>query len=189
MHRIICFSPQHKRRLRTRTPACRHSLAGGRDHGRGRYEILDSEATRRSRWKSTRSRAPSERRTFGRRRASASVSSRQRQEPLPGKGCLQAVKNVNDVLGPAVIGKDCRNSEIDQLMIDLMERRTSKARRERHLGVSLAVKAGAAAKAYPCINMWQTSLVTHWQTCSRPAFNVSTAAPHAKTNWPSRSIL
>merc|ERR1740130_1091476 len=37
-----------------------------------------------------------------------------------GKGCLLAVKNVNEILGPAVKGMDAAEQrKIDQLMIDL----------------------------------------------------------------------
>ena len=69
-----------------------------------------------------------------------------------GKGCLQAVKNVNDVLGPAVVGKDSsQQREIDQLMIDLDGTpNKQKLGANAILGVSLAVsKAGAAAKGVP----------------------------------------
>ena len=69
-----------------------------------------------------------------------------------GKGCLQAVANVNDVLGPAVKGMDSsKQREIDQLMIDLDGTpNKQKLGANAILGVSLAVsKAGASAKGVP----------------------------------------
>ena len=63
-----------------------------------------------------------------------------------GKGVLQAVQNVNDLLGPAVVGLSCvEQRQIDDLMIGL-DGTPNKSRLGANaiLGVSLAVaKAGA----------------------------------------------
>jgi len=69
-----------------------------------------------------------------------------------GKGVLKAVSNVNDIIGPKVIGKNVLNqTEIDQFMIDLDgTHNKAKLGANAILGVSLAVcKAGAAEKGVP----------------------------------------
>jgi len=65
-----------------------------------------------------------------------------------GKGTLKAVANINDVIAPALIGKNVfEQRAIDQLMLDLDGTSTkSKLGANAILGVSLAV-AQAAAKA------------------------------------------
>ena len=69
-----------------------------------------------------------------------------------GKGVLRAVGNVNEILAPALIGRDAVNQEqIDQLMIDL-DGTPNKAKLGANaiLAVSLAVaRAAAAATGLP----------------------------------------
>jgi enolase len=63
-----------------------------------------------------------------------------------GKGVLQAVQNVNDVIAPAVIGMDCREQiAIDRAMIEL-DGTPNKAKLGANaiLGVSMAVAKAAA---------------------------------------------
>lgn len=71
-----------------------------------------------------------------------------------GKGVLQAVKNVNEIIAPALIGKDPRNQkEIDDFMVHVLDGTKNewgwckkKLGANAILGVSLAVcRAGAAA--------------------------------------------
>jgi enolase len=69
-----------------------------------------------------------------------------------GKGVLQAVANVNTVLGPAIIGRDpTAQKEIDDIMVKLDGTpNKSKLGANAILGVSLATaKAGAGAKGVP----------------------------------------
>jgi len=71
-----------------------------------------------------------------------------------GKGCLKAVSNVNDILGPALIkaNLDVANQEaVDQFMLNLDgTKNKSKFGANAILGVSLAVaRAGAAQKGVP----------------------------------------
>jgi len=69
-----------------------------------------------------------------------------------GKGVSKAVKNVNEIIAPKVIGKDPRNQEeLDNLMIELDGTdNKGKLGANAILGVSLAVcKAGAAEKGVP----------------------------------------
>jgi enolase len=66
-----------------------------------------------------------------------------------GKGVLRAVKNVNEVIAPKLIGKDPKNQkEIDQLMIELDgTKNKSKLGANAILPVSMAIcRAGARAK-------------------------------------------
>jgi enolase len=65
-----------------------------------------------------------------------------------GKGTLKAVRNVNDVIAPALVGKDPRQqAAIDRLMIDLDgTKNKEKLGANAILGVSMAV-ARAAAEA------------------------------------------
>ena len=43
-----------------------------------------------------------------------------------GKGCLQAVKNINDVIGPKILGLDpTKQSEIDKLMVEELDGTTN----------------------------------------------------------------
>ncbi len=73
-------------------------------------------------------------------------------EHYRGKGVLQAVANVNEIIAPALQGRDVRRqAEIDQSMIEL-DGTPNKARLGANaiLGVSLAVaRAGAVASELP----------------------------------------
>jgi len=63
-----------------------------------------------------------------------------------GKGVLQAVKNVNDLIAPVLIGKDvCRQADIDRLLIEL-DGTPGKTRLGANaiLGVSMAAARAAA---------------------------------------------
>jgi len=101
-----------------------------------------------------------------------------------GKGVLQAVQNVNDVLGPAVAGMDPTQQEaIDQVMLDLDGTpNKSKMGANAILGVSLAVsKAGAAAKQVPLYQHFAElagNTLTQY-TMPVPCFNVINGGSHA----------
>ena len=94
------------------------------------------------------------------------------------------MKNVNDVLGPAVIGKDSsQQREIDQLMIDLDGTpNKQKLGANAILGVSLAVsKAGAAAKGVP-LYQHVADVAGNSKNANVlpvPAFNVINGGSHA----------
>jgi len=101
-----------------------------------------------------------------------------------GKGCLQAVGNVNDILGPAVLGMDPADQRgVDDKMIELDgTKNKSKLGANAILGVSLACsKAGAAANKLP--------LYAHYAklagntdakyTMPVPCFNVINGGSHA----------
>ena len=63
-----------------------------------------------------------------------------------GKGVLKAVKNVNDIIAPAIIGMDAlQQRDIDELMIQLDgTKNKAKLGANAILGVSLAVAKAAA---------------------------------------------
>ncbi|MDE0709560.1 MAG: phosphopyruvate hydratase, partial [bacterium] len=68
--------------------------------------------------------------------------------PYAGKGVARAVSNVNDILGPAVIGHDATEQPlIDQVMIDL-DATTNKGRMGANaiLAVSIACARAAATQ-------------------------------------------
>jgi enolase len=101
-----------------------------------------------------------------------------------GKGCATAVANVNDVLGPLVVGMDCTDqSGIDKAMLAKDGTENKKALGANSiLGISLAVsKAGAAANGIP--------LYAHYAklagndnseyTMPVPCFNVINGGSHA----------
>jgi enolase len=101
-----------------------------------------------------------------------------------GKGVLQAVKNVNEVLAPAVKGMDpTKQLEIDNVMLQL-DGTKNKANLGANaiLGVSLAVsKAGAASKKVPLYRHYAdlagNSLDQY--TMPVPCFNVINGGSHA----------
>jgi len=101
-----------------------------------------------------------------------------------GKGCLLAVKNVNEILGPAVKGMDsAEQRKIDQLMIDLDGTpNKEKLGANAILGVSLAAaKAGAAAKGVPLYQHVAdvAGNSKHANVLPVPAFNVINGGSHA----------
>merc|ERR1719174_1397759 len=77
---------------------------------------------------------------------------------LLGKGVLNAIKNVNDVIAPKLVGMDVTDqTKIDKFMVEELDGTKnewgwakSKLGANAILGVSLAVsRAGAAAKGLP----------------------------------------
>lgn len=104
-----------------------------------------------------------------------------------GMGVLKAVKNINEILGPKLKGKDPKNQkEIDQILLEL-DGTENKSRFGANsiCALSLAVcKAGAGAKKIP---LWK-----HIQEISnlkmgkfflpRPSFNIINGGLHAGNN-------
>mmetsp|Transcript_10328 Transcript_10328/g.10396 ORF Transcript_10328/g.10396 Transcript_10328/m.10396 type:complete len:469 (-) Transcript_10328:83-1489(-) len=99
-----------------------------------------------------------------------------------GKGVLNAVKNVNEVLGPAIIGKDeTDQTGIDKLCIDL-DGTPNKAKLGANaiLGVSLAVaKAGAGKKGVPLYRHFADLAGNTELVMPVPSFNVINGGSHA----------
>lgn len=101
-----------------------------------------------------------------------------------GKGVLQAVKNVDEILGPAVIGMDPTEQQaIDDVMIKIDGTpNKSNLGANAILGISLAAsKAGAAAKGIPLYAHY-ADLAGNKEpkfTMPIPCFNVINGGSHA----------
>ncbi|XP_062895365.1 gamma-enolase [Mobula hypostoma] len=101
-----------------------------------------------------------------------------------GKGVLQAVRHINQVIGPSLIAKDIPVTDqerIDQLMLDL-DGTENKSRYGANaiLGVSLAVcKAGAAEKGIPLYRHIAELAGNSEVVLPVPAFNVINGGSHA----------
>ncbi|XP_062505129.1 enolase-like [Corticium candelabrum] len=101
-----------------------------------------------------------------------------------GKGVCKAIGNVNDVIGPALIGKKLavtQQEEIDRFMIELDgTENKSKLGANAILGVSLAVaKAGAAHKGIPLYRHLASLAGNSRVILPVPAFNVINGGSHA----------
>jgi len=100
-----------------------------------------------------------------------------------GKGCLKAIANVNDILGPAVCGMDAADQRaVDKIMIDL-DGTPNKANLGANaiLGVSLAAaKAGAASRGVPLYeHVAHIAGNPSANVLPVPAFNVINGGSHA----------
>ena len=97
-----------------------------------------------------------------------------------GKGVLKAVHNVNEIIKPALIGKDALNQrEIDTIMIDLdATENKSKLGANAILGVSMAVlRAAANYKNEPVYKY-----IGNGKTLPRPMMNIMNGGAHADNN-------
>ncbi|XP_051113658.1 enolase 1, chloroplastic [Andrographis paniculata] len=102
-----------------------------------------------------------------------------------GKGVLNAVKNINEGLGPKLVGIDVRNQkDVDAVMLDIDGTpNKSKLGANAILGVSLSVcRAGAGAKGVPLYKHIQEISGTKELVMPVPAFNVINGGSHAGNN-------
>jgi enolase len=107
-----------------------------------------------------------------------------------GKGVLTAVKNVNEVIGPALVGKDCTDQAgLDKQMVEVLDGTQnewgwskSKLGANAILAVSMAIcRAGAAAKKMP-LYQYIAKLAgkpTDKFVMPVPSFNVINGGSHA----------
>jgi enolase len=101
-----------------------------------------------------------------------------------GKGVLTAVANVNNIIAPALVGKDIdltNQTAVDKIMLDLDgTENKSKLGANAILGVSLAVcKAGAAKKGVPLYRHIADLAGNKELVLPVPAFNVINGGSHA----------
>ena len=99
-----------------------------------------------------------------------------------GKGVLQAVANVNDIIGPAILGFDASEQvAIDRIMIEL-DGTPNKAKLGANaiLGVSMAV-ARAAAESYD-LPLFQYLGGTNAKELPVPMMNILNGGAHADNN-------
>ena len=105
---------------------------------------------------------------------------RDKDDRYLGKGVLKAVNNVNEIIKPALIGKDALNQkEIDTIMIDLDgTENKSKLGANAILGVSMAVlRAAANYKNEPVYKY-----IGNGKTLPRPMMNIINGGAHADNN-------
>jgi len=99
-----------------------------------------------------------------------------------GKGVSKAIHNVNELIAPAVLGKDVtKQAELDQLLLDLDgTENKEKLGANAILGVSLAAaKAGAAAKGVPLYRHIADLAGKKEVLLPVPAFNIINGGSHA----------
>ncbi|XP_057805000.1 enolase 1, chloroplastic [Salvia miltiorrhiza] len=102
-----------------------------------------------------------------------------------GKGVLNAVLNINQFLGPKLVGIDVRNqTDVDAVMLEIDGTpNKSKLGANAILGVSLSVcRAGAGAKGVPLYKHIQEISNTKELVMPVPAFNVINGGSHAGNN-------
>ncbi|MDR2301833.1 MAG: phosphopyruvate hydratase [Deltaproteobacteria bacterium] len=99
-----------------------------------------------------------------------------------GKGVLKAVKNVNDIIGPAILGQDVYNqAAIDKIMLDLDGTpNKSKLGANAILGVSMAVACAAAEQSE--MNLYQYLGGVGGRELPRPMMNIVNGGSHASNN-------
>ncbi len=106
-----------------------------------------------------------------------------------GKGVLKAVKNVNDIIAPALIGEDALNQpEIDARLIAL-DKTPNKAKLGANatLGVSLAVAKAAASSLG--LELYQYVGGVNAKTLPVPMMNVLNGGKHADNNVSSQEFM
>jgi enolase len=105
-----------------------------------------------------------------------------------GKGVFTAVKNVNEIIAPALIGKDCREQkELDRIMVEELDGTKNewgwckqKLGANAILAVSLAIaRAGAATKNVPLYRHIADLAGNSYITLPVPAFNIINGGSHA----------
>ena len=111
-----------------------------------------------------------------------------------GKGALKACSNVNDVIGPKLIGMDPqKQEEIDELMINLDgTENKSNLGANAILGVSLAVcKAAAKSEGLELFEYIKESSKFKVQSSKLPVpmFNIFNGGKHADTNLDIQEIM
>ena len=93
-----------------------------------------------------------------------------------GKGVTKAVQNINEVIGPALVGKDpTKQREIDDFMIKELDGTDNKGKLGANaiLAVSMAVcKAGAAQKEIPLYKHLSELAGNTKLVLPVPAFNI-----------------
>ncbi len=99
-----------------------------------------------------------------------------------GRGVLKAIKNINKVIAPKIIGKSVLGQEkIDKLMIDLDgTENKSKLGANSILGVSLAVcRAGAVSSKKPLYRYINSFFEESKASIPQPCFNIINGGAHA----------
>lgn len=101
-----------------------------------------------------------------------------------GKGVQRAIHNINYIIAPVLVGKDCRKQQaIDSLMLDLDG--TDNKRKlgaNTILAVSLACARAAANAQQRCLFDYLQTLTGRQFTIPRPYINIINGGRHADNN-------
>jgi len=103
-------------------------------------------------------------------------------EKWMGKGVMKAVKNVNEIIGPEVVGEDCTHqAKIDKMMIDIDGTpNKNKLGANAILGVSLATAKAAAA--FLQLPLYKYLGGVEARILPTPQMNVLNGGKHADNN-------
>lgn len=109
---------------------------------------------------------------------------RDKEKPFLGKGVSKAISNVNNIIAPAIVGKDIDLKDqyaVDKILLDLDgTKNKSKLGANAILGVSLAVsKAGAKEKGVPLYRHLADLAGNKDVLLPVPSFNVINGGSHA----------
>ena len=99
-----------------------------------------------------------------------------------GKGVLTAVKNVNEIIAPALIGKDATNQpEIDRIMLEL-DGSKNKSRLGANAILAVSLAASRAAAKLAGIELYEYLFTTGGGRMPTPMFNLLNGGAHASNN-------
>jgi enolase len=99
-----------------------------------------------------------------------------------GKGVLQAVRNVNEVIAPALKGLDVRaQATIDQKLIDL-DGTPNKSRLGANALLAVSLATARAAAVYRGVPLYENLGGVHGKTLPVPMMNIINGGAHADNN-------
>jgi enolase len=106
-----------------------------------------------------------------------------------GKGVLKAVANVNDVIGPELVGMDVTAQEtIDQVMLDL-DGTPNKAKLGANAILSVSLAAARAASSELDVPTYRYLGGTGARTLPTPCFNVVNGGAHAANSIDTQEFM
>jgi enolase len=106
-----------------------------------------------------------------------------------GKGVLKAVANVNDVIGPELVGLDVTAQEsIDQMMLDL-DGTPNKAKLGANAILSVSLAAARAASSALDVPTYRYLGGTGARTLPTPCFNVVNGGAHAANSIDTQEFM
>lgn len=99
-----------------------------------------------------------------------------------GKGVLLAVKNINEVIAPKVIGKDATNqAEIDKIMLDL-DGSENKSRLGANAILAVSLACARAAANFAGLELYEYLFTKGGGRMPTPMFNLLNGGAHAFNN-------
>lgn len=106
-----------------------------------------------------------------------------------GKGVLKAVANVNDTIGPEVVGMDAtQQEEIDRVMLDL-DGTPNKAKLGANAILSVSLATARAASAAVGVPTYRYLGGTAARTLPTPCFNVVNGGAHAANSIDTQEFM